>query len=69
MIASKYFGESQYRQALAIENYREVARWFEKPSYMTPPNGFMPKAEIGLCCPEQNESWHPWFSWITHHFP
>ena len=67
--ASRYYGEALYKQAKAIENYRERARFFSRPSYMTPIPTTFPMAELGLCCADRNESWHPYLSFITHNLP
>lgn len=64
-LSSKYFGESPYEKAVAIENFRERARWFETPSYMKPPSGKMPIAEKGRCCVNQGSMFH----FISHHLP
>lgn len=59
MIAStRYFGEAAYKREKAICDYRELRRAFDRPSYMTPEPTTFPKAERGLCCPEQNSLFH-----------
>ncbi len=65
-LTSKYYGNSRYLEAKRIEDFRELSRWFESPSYMTPPNGKMPVAEIGLCaCGARGK----WYEFLVHAMP
>lgn len=59
MISSaRYYGEVAYRREKAICDYRERDRVFDRPSYMTKEPTVFPKAEKGLCCPNQNSAFH-----------
>lgn len=71
MNATRYFGEANYKRwKHNIETDKKyVVHYFEVPSYMTPTPTTFPKAEIGLCCPDRNEPWHPYLSFITHNLP
>jgi len=57
-LITKYFGESRYKEAKRIEDYRERERMFSVPEYMVPMTKGYPKAEKGLCCPYQNSKLH-----------
>lgn len=69
--ADRYFGEAAYKQAKRIEDYRERARFFTTPSYMTPTPTTFPRAELGLCCPDKHTSWHQYaiLRIISHNLP
>ena len=58
MNATRYFGEVQYKEAVKIENYRTLAKYFGRTSYMTPEPTTFPKAEIGLCGCGHNGTWY-----------